>query len=333
MYSLDINLLNERTGNQTGKESGFSSESTFATAPKYGKAPIFVGAGVAVLTLLAAGGGWLWTNQQTAQLEVKQKDLDAKLGSLKIQEARLQQVTAQISQITAESKSLASVFDRVQPLSAVLQDLRESIPQGIQIDNILQQEVKADAATTPTPAPSPASGGLLNKISTPPNPEAKPSPSASPTTPTPATATAATPTTGTTATAANTNTAPKTSTTLTDAPTTKLVISGKAKSFDEVNNFILTLKQSAFFDPDDIQLINADLLPAQVLERIDSNGRPISSTENEPQLVLPKLVRYSISTSLKRVPSGDLIRELERKGAVGLVSRLKTLQQQQGIKP
>jgi type IV pilus assembly protein PilN len=325
MYSLDINLLNERAGHQIGKESsGFSSDSTFAAAPKYGKAPLFVGAGVAALALLATGGGWLWTNQQTAQLEVKQKDLDTKLGSLKVQEARLQQVTAQVDQITAESKSLAGVFDRIQPLSAVLQDLRESTPQGIQIDNILQQEVKAEATATPTPAATPASGGLINKISTPPNPEAKPSPSASPA----ATTTATAP-----ATPATTTTAAATSTIIADAPITKLVISGKAKSFEEVNNFILTLKQSAFFSPDDIQLNDAQLKPAVILTPVPSTVTTTAPDGKLPQFQLPKLVEYKITTSLKRVPSADLMLELERKGAVGLVSRLKTLKQQQGIKP
>jgi type IV pilus assembly protein PilN len=331
MYSLDINLLSERAGHQPGKESGFSSESTFATPAKYGKAPLFVGAGVAALALLASGGGWLWTNQQTAQLEVKQKELDTKLGSLKVQEARLQQVTAQVDQITAESKSLASVFDRIQPLSAVLQDLRENTPQGIQIDDIKQQEVAVTAAAAPTPGATPASGGLINKISTPPNPEAKPSPAASPVGTTAPAATNTTTATTTTATTTNTTTP---STILTDAPTTKLVIAGKAKSFEDVNNFMLTLKQSAFFNPDETQLNDAELKPAMVLKPLVTQATtPGNDVKKIPDFELPKLVEYKITTSLKRVPSADLMRELERKGAVGLVTRLKTLQQQQGIKP
>jgi type IV pilus assembly protein PilN len=326
MYSLDINLLNERAGHQTVKETGFSGESTFATPAKYGKAPIYIGVGVAALALLSTGGGWLWTNQQTAQLEVKQKDLDTKLGSLKVQEARLQEVTDRVDQITAESKSLASVFDRIQPLSAVLQDLRENTPQGVQIDDIKQQEVKAEVAAAPPPAAKPASGGLINKISTPPNPEAKPSPGASPA--------ATTTTAATTATPAAPNPAATTpSTLLADAPTTKLVIAGKAKSFEDVNNFMLTLKQSAFFNPDDTQLNDAELKPAEVVSPIASKVTSATPNAKLPNFELPRLVTYKITTSLKRVPSADLMRELERKGAVGLVTRLKTLQQQQGVKP
>ena len=331
MYSLDINLLNERAGFQPGKESGFSDSSTFsAPAAKYGKVPLYVGAGVAALSLLAVGGGWFWTGQQTAQLEVKQKDLDAKLGSLKTQESRLQQVTAQVDQVSGESKSLASVFDRVQPLSAVLQDLRENMPQGIQIDSIVQGESKEAPAPATPATPAPSNTSLISKISTVPNPEAKPSPS-----PTPSASPAAAPTPGTTAPApAATTTAPTVTATLpADVPTMKLVIAGKAKSFDEVNNFILTLKQSAFFNPDDIQLNDATLKPATVLSKIGNDGTVATTDARKTHFELPKLVAYQITTSLKRVPSADLLRELERKGAVGLVTRLKTLKQQQGVKP
>jgi type IV pilus assembly protein PilN len=126
-----------------------------------------------------------------------------------------------------------------------------------------------------------------------------------------------------------------------DVPTTKLDITGTAKSFEEVNNFILTLKQSAFFNPDETQLITAGLMAPVMVERPKiATATPVASssvpttTETKPnRLELPRLVEYKIQTTLKRVPATDLMRELERKGAVGLVARLRTLQQQQTIKP
>ena len=42
---------------------------------------------------------------------------------------------------------------------------------------------------------------------------------------------------------------------------------------------------------------------------------------------LPKLVQYEIRTSPSEVGASELIRELDRKGAVGLVTRIRTLQQ------
>ena len=120
-----------------------------------------------------------------------------------------------------------------------------------------------------------------------------------------------------------------------DVPTTKLNITGTAKSFDEVNNFMLTLKQSAFFNPDDTQLRSASLSAAPALDRLaPTDGQMVNGKAQEgPKLELPKIVTYNIQTSLKRTPANDLIRELERKGAVGLVTRLRSLQQQQVIKP
>ncbi len=329
MYSLDINLLRERTEYQTGQQSEFINNTTVIPA-KYGKVPLFIGMGIAALTLMASGGGWMWLGQQTTQLEAKQKDLDQKLGSLQAQDRRLQELNGQVTQVNDETQSFASVFNQIQPWSAVLQDLRESIPQGVQIASVSQSEIKGVAPAPAVPAPAAANGGLINKIAAPPNAEAAmkaPVPAAS-------AAPAAPAASGTTAT-----TTP-TATLTADIPTTKLDITGTAKSFDEVNNFILTLKQSAFFNPDETQLLSAGLatpIGITKLATVSSTGT-VSETEQNAldklnRLELPKVVEYRIQTSLKRIPSADLIRELERKGAVGLVTRLRSLQQQQVIKP
>jgi type IV pilus assembly protein PilN len=360
MYSIDINLLRERSEFQTDQPSEFSGGTS--TAPqKYSKVPMFIGVGVAALTLLATGGGWLWLGDQTTQLEAKQKDLDAKLGSLTAQDARLAEINGKVAQVTGESQSFASVFNQIQPWSAVLQDLRESIPQGVQIASVVQTEIKGTAPAAGAPAAAPApSGGLAAKISTPPNPEAKPAAAATPTTPAPAAATpaAATPapasggiTTyptledsiaakfpGSKAATPATPAAPLAA----DVPTTKLDITGTAKSFDEVNNFILTLKQSAFFNPDETQLLSTSMMAPLSIEQVKPPvAEPLANAPTTTTPVVPvkpkklevRLVEYKIQTTLKRIPAADLMLELERKGAVGLVARLKSLQQQQVIKP
>ena len=356
MYSIDINLLRERAEFQTDQPSEFTGGTSIAPR-KYSKVPMFVGAGVAALALLATGGGLLWLGDQTTKLEVKQNDLDAKLGSLKVQDARLAEINGKVAQVTDESQSFASVFNQIQPWSAVLQDLRESIPQGVQIASVVQTEIKGTPApaATATAAPAPASGGLVNKISTVPNPEAKPgAPAPAAGTPAPAAATPA-PAGGITtyptledSIAAKFPGSKKAETPVVpaaplaaDVPTTKLDITGTAKSFDEVNNFILTLKQSAFFNPDETQLINTSMMAPVTVERVKppvvvpaatatATGTPIIPVK--PNKLEVRLVEYKIQTTLKRIPAADLMRELERKGAVGLVARLKSLQQQQVIK-
>jgi type IV pilus assembly protein PilN len=339
MYSIEINLLRERTNPETGEQSEFINNTlTSAPTAKGNKIPMFIGAGVAVLSLLSAGAGWILLGQQTSQLEAKQKDLDQKLGSLQAQDARLAALNVQVAQVEGESQSLASVFNQVQPWSAVLQDLKESIPQGVRIEKVIQSSVPGTAAaptaTTATPAPS---GGIVAKISTPPDPEAKakPSPAA---TPAPATS----PATGTTKANTPATVTPAATTPIVAAaplpaevPTTKLNITGTAKSFDEVNNFILTLKQSAFFNPDETQLTTATLSAPVPLTPVSATGQPIAGQPSVKltKLQIPKVVKYEIQTTLKRVPAADLMRELERKGAVGLVARLRSLQQQQVTKP
>ncbi|WP_396135743.1 PilN domain-containing protein, partial [Chamaesiphon sp. VAR_69_metabat_338] len=147
MYSIDINLLRERAEYQTGQQTDLSSGTPATARDKYGKVPLFAGLGIATLALLATGGSLLYLGHQTTQLEAKQKDLDQKLGSLTAQDAKIAELNGQVAQITGETDSLASVFNQVQPWSAVLQDLRESIPQGVQIATVSQSEEKPIAAT------------------------------------------------------------------------------------------------------------------------------------------------------------------------------------------
>jgi type IV pilus assembly protein PilN len=352
MYSIDINLLRERAEYQTGAQQTDLSGNTTVAPQKYSKIPLFVGAGVAVLALLATGGGWFWLGDQTTQLEAKQQALDKKLGSLKVQDARLAELNGQVTQVTDESQSFASVFNQIQPWSAVLQDLRESIPQGVQISTVVQTEIKGVAAPAAPAAAPAAGGGLAKKISTVPNPEAPSTPAAAPAAaPSPAATSggittyptleasiaAKFPPKGGAAEAPITPAAPLAA----DVPTTKLDITGTAKSFDEVNNFILTLKQSAFFNPDETQLLSTSMMPPMTVNQaatpVDTATTTTPATSATPP-VKPKrlevrMVEYKIQTTLKRIPASDLMRELERKGAVGLVARLKSLQQQQVIKP
>ncbi|WP_295621034.1 PilN domain-containing protein, partial [Chamaesiphon sp. GL140_3_metabinner_50] len=160
-----------------------------------------------------------------------------------------------------------------------------------------------------------------------PNPEAKPGTAPAATTAAATPAVPAAPATGGTPVA--------TAALPADVPTTKIEITGTAKSFEEVNNFMLTLKQSAFFNPDETQLVNADLGAVTPLATAPTLDGKVATVEpiKVKKMELPRVVNYKIQTSIKRVPAADLIGELERKGAVGLVARLKSLQQQQAIKP
>lgn len=110
-------------------------------------------------------------------------------------------------------------------------------------------------------------------------------------------------------------------------PGSGIEIIGVARSFNDVNDFVLTLQQSVFLKPIDTRIVTAEI--------IESPGAIAVPTSQSPRAVAvrgPQVVRYTIQSSLSDVPASELLRELERKGTLGLVTRIRLLQQK-GIIP
>jgi type IV pilus assembly protein PilN len=117
------------------------------------------------------------------------------------------------------------------------------------------------------------------------------------------------------------------------APVSGVVqISGVANSFSDVNDFILTLQQSNFLQGDKTRLIDSKLGERRTLRLPDLPGLSSRTGNVEPPR-LPPQIEFSIETALNDVPASELIRELERKGAVGLVTRIDALKNKGVIKP
>jgi type IV pilus assembly protein PilN len=314
MYSIDINLLKDRPEYQsTVIKSGNSDQKTKIS--NYSKTPIFVGLGVGLVALLATGGGWLYLDGEGKALQAKQALLDKQLGAAKTQEAQLNDLNSKVAQAQQESKSLANVFNLVRPWSAILQEFRDNIPQGVQIKSIAQ-------ITNPVGAAAKAKAPLSKAIAAPPSVDgngavSKPGAASPDAAASPSAVAAASPTA-----------APSPGAVAFDAPITRIEVDGVAQSFNDVNSFMLTLKKSVFFNPDETQLVTANLVEESVA--VPGTGQ---AAGQPAQKVTTKSIKYKIQTSLKQVPATELLRDLERKGAVGLVTRLKSLQQQQVIQP
>lgn len=257
-----------------------------APAPVGSMTPLYIGVAVGLLPLLCVGGFWFFLNQQNAQLQQDIDQLNNKLGSLKQAEQQIKQLTDETNKVRSETKALASVFTQMKPWSAMLQDIRERTPPNVVIESIEQKQVVL------TPAP---------------NAPATPAPA-------PASAPANNPKPGTPA----ANQAPPSK--------TQLIIEGAARTFDDVNYFLLTLQRSPFLNQEDTQLVGAKLEdnPSKLQE-----NRP--STQNQSGATvtyqLPKFVGYKIQTTVNGESSEKLIRDLDRKGAVGVVSRIRSLQE------
>ncbi|MBW4678320.1 MAG: PilN domain-containing protein [Desmonostoc geniculatum HA4340-LM1] len=103
-------------------------------------------------------------------------------------------------------------------------------------------------------------------------------------------------------------------------PAGGLEITGLARSFNDVNDFLLSLQQSRFLKSSESRIITASLVDAPITSGV---AQPAPGVTIKP----PQVVKYTIQSSMNDVPASELIRELEKKGTVGLVTRIRTMQQ------
>jgi type IV pilus assembly protein PilN len=180
------------------------------------------------------------------------------------------------------------------------QDLRDRLPSGVQILEILQKTdvpvAVAAAPTTPTTAQAAAGGSQAT-------PAAAPTP-------------------------------------VIQEPIGRIEISGAADNFDRVNDFLVVLQKSNFLNADQTKIVTSERQPETALTTTALPGPDGQSSGSGNNTIkpgdLPKLpakVTFKIETELANVSTGELLRELERKGAVGLVSRIDALKQKGVIKP
>ncbi|WP_421655701.1 PilN domain-containing protein [Leptothermofonsia sp. ETS-13] len=115
------------------------------------------------------------------------------------------------------------------------------------------------------------------------------------------------------------------------APTPPVIgnveISGIANSFNDVNDFMLVLQKSAFLDPKETRLVASELQQtAPTLSTLQLKNAPVGTVDTNNLPKLPSQIEFTIRTAFNNIPASDLLQELERKTAVGLVTRIEELQ-------
>ncbi|MEG3897948.1 MULTISPECIES: PilN domain-containing protein [unclassified Microcoleus] len=292
MYSLDINFLNDRPDYKPVAAAKSSAKKTSGGAKD--QLPL-IGAVLFAFGINAAVmGAWWWATNENTNLGTEQASLDQEVAKLNTQANAIKAINAETDKVTAEYKALAGVFDQIKPWSAMLQDLSARTPAGVQIAKIEQID----------PSPSPVVAAPPPPAAT---PAASPGASPSPASPTPAAAPAP----------------------VLPTQAAKVVISGVASTFAQVNDFMLLVQRSPFFLNTDTKLVAATLKnnPAQVQLR---NQSAVGAVE------LPKLrpvVEYKIETSLSPTGASELLPELRSKQADGLAIRIETLQEKGVLEP
>lgn len=287
MYSLDINFLNDRV--ERIPEGGARSPSAVVQdSPR----PLYIGTAIGVFGLALVLGSWVILQQRNAALQAQQAELDTQLAALQAQLQEVDTINAQITAIDAENKALATVFDRIKPWSAVLQDVRDRVPVGVQVSLIEQKDPLAQPGAAPPPPPAPA---------------------ASPAAGAPEGATPAPPP-------------------VAEPPASIISITGQARNFSDVNDFLLTLQRSPFLEGEDTKLVTAELIDDPTQVKFEENQRQ-STSSNQVQVELPKVVQFTIESTLTNLPASNLLQDLERTLAVGLPARIQALRDRGVIQP
>ena len=250
MYTLDINFIKDRSIYQKNSKKKRAEISLRSGDVR----PLYIGVAVSIFFPALMGTTWWFLQAKNSEIQQNRAELEQENQRLKTEIGNIDKIKEETNKIKQETQALVSVFDQIRPWSAVLQDLRDRIPQTVQIDSIKQ--IPPTAPTEGQPAPNPAGG---------------------------------------------------------------VEISGFARSFSDANDFMLSLQQSRFFKPAQTKIITAELVDAPI-----QRG---SQSATDIQIKPPQIVKYTIQSSLSNVPASELIPELEQKGAVGLVNRIRSMQQ------
>lgn len=108
--------------------------------------------------------------------------------------------------------------------------------------------------------------------------------------------------------------------------TATVKIEGFASSFGQLNDFILLLNQSPFFDGEKTKLLAAELQDNPIQLVVDGGDR-------QTDLELQPVVEYEIETALSSAKASELLPLLKSNDAAGLVNRIETLQEKGVIQP
>lgn len=252
MYSLDVNFLNDRSIRPVGaSETGGGSDN--GAQSNWTPAILGLLAGLIPLGLVLLGWGAM--QKFNADLDKERVELQAKVDEQgKVAEV-VAAAEAQAAAAEESANALITVFDQIKPWSAMMANVRETIPGGVQVKTIQQSTADVDGQSRQ-----------------------------------------------------------------------QVELQGVALSFDDVNDFVLVLRRSPFLDPENTALVSSSLI---------ENPETITLAEDAPQGIevrQPKVVEYTISSVLSERPASELLAELESTLAVGLTSRIQTIQnlQQKG---
>ncbi|NEN92632.1 MAG: fimbrial assembly protein [Okeania sp. SIO3H1] len=104
-------------------------------------------------------------------------------------------------------------------------------------------------------------------------------------------------------------------------PTANVSFSGTADSYGQVNDFLLLLQNSPFFQGEKTKLISATKKANPTRLELQESRSTLAPDIPE----LPQVVEYKIETNLSPLGASELLPQLKSQGAIGLVDRIEIL--------
>ncbi len=288
MYSLNINFLKDRPEYQANRPG---SPAGGGAAAKPSRLPIILGILVGVMVPAAIGGFSGYLLIQKGNLEANQAKLDQDLQDLEAELKKAAQAEAEMKAIDGLTQGLVGVFSRVKSWSAVLGDLRDRLPAGVQLISIREADNPALKNTSSAPA-KPAAG-----------------------------ATAATAT-------ANTPTPPKKFLTI-EGYANSIEGVGEFLLLLQKSPFLnpeATQLVSSTAVDNPAQIVQANQEVQEGIAYTLAVPPPTTAGGGaQVRIVAPKVIKYTIQSSYTNKPADQLLQVLDRSGASGLVVRIETI--------
>lgn len=144
MYSLDVNFLKDRPG---ANPDPIGPKPPITLKVLKGNVPLFVGIAVGAFLPLAVGGFWFWQQSEQGSLEAKIAQVQKDLDKAAKEQGELQKVRQETNIYKQQTQALASVFEQIRPWSAMVKDISERVPPGIQITCIAQITVSGTSSS------------------------------------------------------------------------------------------------------------------------------------------------------------------------------------------
>lgn len=142
MYSLDVNFLKERREEKQQQKETQTAKPTTQIPELTGNLPLIIGGVVGVALPAAVGGFWYLTTVQTAQVQRQISELEQELSQLQEQQQAVTQKRDELAQAEENLTALANIFNKIKPLSAILEDVRDRAPSNVQVNSLSQAETE-----------------------------------------------------------------------------------------------------------------------------------------------------------------------------------------------